>query len=55
MGMKKKDRNMVSAEARRQKQNSAGANKGKTRPDVPSTPENKAMTGKQTGSRQRNR
>jgi hypothetical protein len=31
----------------RTKQNGAGANRGKTRPDVPSTNANKAATGKQ--------
>jgi hypothetical protein len=50
MGMKKKDRNMVSAQDRRTKQNSAGTNSRKTRPDVPSTPANKAATGKQVRS-----
>ena len=50
MGRKKKDRSMVSAEDRRTKQNAAGPNSRKTRPDVPSTPENKAATGKQVRS-----
>ncbi|HEV7300853.1 MAG TPA: hypothetical protein VGN72_15915 [Tepidisphaeraceae bacterium] len=47
---KKKLRNRVSEEDSRQKQNSAGPSKGKTRPDVPSTPANKAATGKQTSN-----
>lgn len=44
---KKKERSMVSAEDRRQTQNTAGSNRGKTRPDVPSTQHNKAASGKQ--------
>jgi hypothetical protein len=47
MGQKKKNRNMISAVDRRTKQNSAGPNAGKTRPDVPSTRANKAASGKQ--------
>lgn len=50
MGQKKKDRSMVSATDRRSKQNGAGRNSAKSRPDVPSTPENKAATGKQINS-----
>lgn len=50
MGQKKKDRNMISATDRRTRQNTTGANSGKTRPDVPSTPANKAASGKQTKS-----
>ena len=51
MGQKKKDRNMASAQDRRTKQNSAGPNARKTRPDVPSTPANKAASGKQVRGR----
>lgn len=51
MGQKKKNHNMVSAEDRRSKQNTHGQGGGKkTRPDVPSTPANKAMSGKQVNS-----
>ena len=50
---KKKLRNRVSEEDSRQNQKSAGPNRGKTRPDVPSTPANKAASGKQTKGRQR--
>jgi hypothetical protein len=45
MAMRKKPSNKDS-EASRSKQNGAGANRGKTRPDVPSTQANKAATGK---------
>lgn len=48
---KKKMRNMRSAEDRRQTQNGAGPNSRKSRPDVPSTPANKAATGKQSASK----
>jgi hypothetical protein len=48
---KKKLRSRVTEEDRRIHQNSAGQNRGKTRPDVPSTHENKAATGKQTKAR----
>lgn len=37
----------------RTKQKSAGPNRGKTRPDVPSTPANKAASGKQTSNKGR--
>ena len=47
---KKKDRNRVSEEDTRSHQNAAGPNRGKTRPDVPSTKANKAATGKQTSN-----
>jgi hypothetical protein len=47
---KKKLRSMRSAEDRRRKQNTAGSNRGKTRPDVPSTPENKKWSGKARAS-----
>ena len=47
---KKKLRSRVTEEDSRTRQNSAGPNKGKTRPDVPSTPANKAATGKQTSN-----
>jgi hypothetical protein len=50
MGQKKKDRNMVSATDRRKTQHGAGRNSTKSRPDVPSTPANKAATGKQVRS-----
>lgn len=50
MGRKKKDRNMVSATDRREKQNATGRNSAKTRNDVPSTHANKAATGKQVRS-----
>ena len=48
---KKKMRNMKSAPDRRSKQNSTGPNSRKTRNDVPSTPANKAATGKQSNSK----
>lgn len=44
--MTKKKRPGARMENSRSKQNSAGENKGKTRPDVPSTKMNKAATGK---------
>ena len=50
---KKKLRSSVSEEDRRVKQKSAGPNRGKTRPDVPSTPRNKAASGKQTSNKGR--
>ena len=50
MGQKKKERSMVSAHDRRKKQNATGPNSRKTRNDVPSTPKNKAATGKQVRS-----
>lgn len=50
---KKKLRSRVSEEDSRTKQKSAGPNRGKTRPDVPSTPRNKAESGKQTSNKGR--
>jgi hypothetical protein len=50
---KKKLRSRVTEEDRRTKQNAAGPNRGKTRPDVPSTPANKAASGKQTTGQRR--
>jgi hypothetical protein len=47
---KKKLRSRVTEVDRREHQNAAGPNKGKTRPDVPSTKANKAATGKQTSN-----
>ena len=52
---KKKLRSRVSEEPGRAQQKSAGPNRGKTRPDVPSTQANKAATGKQTSNRGRSR
>lgn len=52
---KKKYRSRVSEEDRRITQNGAGANRGKTRPDVPSTHDNKVMTGKQVSNNRANR
>ena len=50
---KKKLRSRVTEEDRRTTQNGAGPNRRKTRPDVPSTPANKAATGKHVhGDRQ---
>jgi hypothetical protein len=48
---KKKLRSRMTEEDSRQQQNGAGANKGKTRPDVPSTKANKAASGKQVQNR----
>ena len=50
MGQKKKLRSRVTEEDRRLKQNTAGKNSSKTRPDVPSTQANKAASGKQNNS-----
>ena len=50
MGQKTKERSMVSAADRREKQNSTGRNSAKSRNDVPSTRANKAATGKQVRS-----
>jgi hypothetical protein len=50
MGQKKKERSMVSAADRRQKQNATGRNSAKTRNDVPSTRANKAASGKRVRS-----
>jgi hypothetical protein len=50
---KKKLRSRVTEEDSRTKQNAAGPNRGKTRPDVPSTPRNKAESGKQTSNKGR--
>ena len=50
---KKKLRSRVTEEDSRTKQKSAGPNRGKTRPDVPSTQANKAATGKQTSNKGR--
>ena len=47
MGQKKKQRNMVSAHDRREKQNSTGRNSAKSRNDVPATEATKAASGKQ--------
>ncbi len=52
---KKKFRSRVSEEDRRSTQNGAGPNRGKTRPDVPSTHDNKVMTGKQVSNNRANR
>lgn len=49
----KKLRSRVTEEDSRVKQKSAGPNRGKTRPDVPSTPRNKAEPGKQTSNKVR--
>ncbi len=46
---KKKLRSRVTEEDSRTKQNAAGPNKGKTRSPVPSTPSNKASSGKLHG------
>jgi hypothetical protein len=45
--MNKKHRPGVRETNSRTKQSGAGSNRGKTRPDVPSTTANKAATGKQ--------
>ncbi len=50
MGQKKKNRSRVSEEDRRNTQNGAGANKRKTRNDVPTTHDNKVASGKQHDS-----
>jgi hypothetical protein len=50
---KKKLRSRVTEEDRRAHQKSAGSNRGKTRPDVPSTPMKKAASGKQTSNKGR--
>ena len=47
---KKKFRSRVTEVDNRITQNAAGANRGKTRSDVPSTPQNKASSGKQTSN-----
>jgi hypothetical protein len=48
MAMRKRPSHKKAEEPRRAKRNSAGRGESsKTRPDVPSTPENKAATGKQ--------
>ena len=46
---KKKLRSRVTEEDSRTKQNGAGPSSRKTRNDVPSTPANKAASGKQVG------
>ena len=50
---KKKLRSRVTEEDRRIHQNSTGPNSRKTRNDVPTTPSNKAASGKQTSSARR--
>ncbi|HLL89298.1 MAG TPA: hypothetical protein VK324_08335 [Tepidisphaeraceae bacterium] len=52
---KKKFRSRVSEEDSRITQNGAGPNRGKTRADVPSTHDNKVMTGKQVSNNRKNR
>ena len=51
MGQKKKNRSMVSAEDRRQKQNSTGKNSTKTRSDAPASRAQKAAAGNRMRSR----
>jgi hypothetical protein len=51
----KKLRSRVTQQDRRTKQNATGPNRGKTRSDVPSTPTNKAASGKQTSNKGRRR
>lgn len=53
MGAKKKFRSRVTEEDRRSNKNGAGPNRGKTRPDVPSTHANKVASGKQVTSKRR--